>query len=461
MDHFVRQGYKASQLTRLNRCRIYLQVITLTDIASADGTCIIPDVFIGLPLTDRKSTLQWPSQKRPSETDWALWSSALKSLQPRNRLTTPLGNWLVAEFHQTWFWLRDPHLPHLYRRTTSNTQWEVFQGYTSSVRHTRLTPSLVFNLEEGEVVPVAPNSLCLASVITDRYTILSTASIGPPFVPPSIASPASSPASIQQKLDRPFYVSLLGSHEFSMETLQPFIQGLKEGGISAVTRVTFATSVQMHSWTLFLPGCTRLTWATSRSVIEHVSSAKRLELEGLLSALLLVTTICQACHIVGGSFTLYCLSKSLTHQLHSLKYTSVAAALIDNSDLLCEYRHHLLILEHHCTVDIKYLNFADESDTSQPHNEVVSLAAVITDQQELLSLPLPQLKHISPPHSEVSLYYDGRPLVSKIIPTIRCALYSAAIQQTICKQENWTAAQFTSVDWPAHEVAHRRAWSCT
>jgi hypothetical protein len=76
-----------------------------------------------------------------------------------------------------------------------------------------------------------------------------------------------------------------------------------------------------------------------------------------------------------------------------------------------------LILEHHCTVDIKYLNFADESDTSLPHNEVVSLAAVITDQQELLSLPLPQLKHISPPHSEVSLYYDGRPLVSKIIPT--------------------------------------------
>jgi hypothetical protein len=105
-------------------------------------------------------------------------------------------------------------------------------------------------------------------------------------MPPSIASPASSPASIQQKLDHPFYVSLLGSHEFSMETLQPFIQGLKEGGISAVTRVNFATSVQTHSWTLFLPGGTRLTWATSRSIIEHVSSAKRLELEGLLSALL-------------------------------------------------------------------------------------------------------------------------------------------------------------------------------
>jgi len=105
MDHFIRQGYKASQLIRLNCCRIYLQVITLTDIVSADGTCIIPDFFIGLPLTDRKSTLQWHSQQRPSGNDWALWSSTLQSLQPRNRLTTPLGDWLVAEFHQTWFWL--------------------------------------------------------------------------------------------------------------------------------------------------------------------------------------------------------------------------------------------------------------------------------------------------------------------------------------------------------------------
>ncbi len=354
MDHFIRQGYKASQLIRLNCCRIYLQVITLTDIVSADGTCIISDFFIGLPLTDRKSTLQWHSQQRPSGNDWALWSSTLQSLQPRNRLTTPLGDWLVAEFHQTWFWLWDPNLPHLYRRTTSNTQWEVFRGYTSNIRHTRSTPSLVFNLEEGEVVSTALNSLYPASIITDRYTKLSTASIGPPFAPPSIASPISSPASIQQLLDQPFHSSLLGSHELSMETLHPFILGLKERGILAVTRVSFAPSVQTHSWTLFLPGGTRSSWATSRSVIENVSSAKGLELEGLLLALLLVTTICQACHIVRGRFTLYCLSKSLTLQLNSLKYTSVAAVLIDNSDLLCEYRHQLLILEHHCTVDIKY-----------------------------------------------------------------------------------------------------------
>jgi hypothetical protein len=95
MDHFVTQSYKAHQLIQLNRCHLYLQVITLTDIVSADGACIIPDIFIGLPLLDRKSTLNWPSQQRPSDKDWAVWSSALKTLQPRNKLITPLGNWQV------------------------------------------------------------------------------------------------------------------------------------------------------------------------------------------------------------------------------------------------------------------------------------------------------------------------------------------------------------------------------
>jgi len=86
MDHFIAQGYSASKLRLLNQCRLYLQVITLADITSADGKHIILDVFIGCPLTDRKSTLKWPNQQRPSTTTWELWSTALRTLQPRNRL---------------------------------------------------------------------------------------------------------------------------------------------------------------------------------------------------------------------------------------------------------------------------------------------------------------------------------------------------------------------------------------
>ena len=108
MEHFVNVGYPASQLAQLNRCRLYLQVITLADIVSADGSFILPDAFIGVPLSDRKSALKWPNQQRPPSKDWAVWSSALKCLQPRNKLLRPLGTWLISNPHQNWLWYMDP-----------------------------------------------------------------------------------------------------------------------------------------------------------------------------------------------------------------------------------------------------------------------------------------------------------------------------------------------------------------
>jgi hypothetical protein len=130
MDHFVQQGYKPAQLTQLNRCRLYLQAITLAGIVSADGQCMIPDVLAGIPLSDRKSTIQWPNQQRPPPKDWTVWSSALKSLQPRNKLVKPLGEWLVSGTHQSWFWYIDPVLPILYKCERQNN-WLWFSTYLS------------------------------------------------------------------------------------------------------------------------------------------------------------------------------------------------------------------------------------------------------------------------------------------------------------------------------------------
>jgi hypothetical protein len=107
MDYFIALGYSAPTLGALNCCRIYLQVITLSDIVSADGTCIIPDIFHGLPLLDRCSTLKWPCRQRPPNTEWGIWQSALRPLQPRNKLTYPLGKWTTHESHQLWNWFQD------------------------------------------------------------------------------------------------------------------------------------------------------------------------------------------------------------------------------------------------------------------------------------------------------------------------------------------------------------------
>jgi hypothetical protein len=60
----------------------------------------------------------------------------------------------------------------------------------------------------------------------------------------------------------------------------------------------------------------------------------------------------------------------------------------------------------------------------------------------------------------VTLYYQGKPLVSKVVPTLRFSVYSDALRKTVRKQEQWTEVQFDSVDCPALEQALLSMWSC-
>jgi len=69
MDFFTTLTKNSSILKALNHCRLYLQVLLVSDIATADGHQLLPEVKSG-SITDRISSLKWPSHGRPSTSDW-------------------------------------------------------------------------------------------------------------------------------------------------------------------------------------------------------------------------------------------------------------------------------------------------------------------------------------------------------------------------------------------------------
>jgi hypothetical protein len=160
-----------------------------------------------------------------------------------------------------------------------------------------------------------------------------------------------------------------------------------------------------------------------------VSSDKRLSLEGLVAAIFLINDMKHEFGLSGGSVTVYCLSKGLTRQLQRLKYTSVTKALVDNADLLTEFKFQLRILERTSTVSLQYLDFGDDNNTSQQYNEVSQSANVIADHLVLLSLPLLPQPYISPPNNAITLYYRGQPLVNRKVTTLRHAMYSDSLRK--------------------------------
>ena len=107
MSCFSKNSEDHSILKKLNYCRQYLNVTTLSDITSTDGTTVCkwawegtkPDRWVNIPTLRRN-----PERK---QLNWKLWRHHLNLLgmnQNSKKWTIPLGPWLNSN-HQTWKYL--------------------------------------------------------------------------------------------------------------------------------------------------------------------------------------------------------------------------------------------------------------------------------------------------------------------------------------------------------------------
>ncbi len=113
MDYFNTCQFASKTMESLNRCRIFLRAITLSDITTADGSRLLLGIKSNRHTQGRRSRLDWPQQDKPSKRDWTLWSEALTNLETNDKLSQPLGKW-VAPTHQIWEYFLSPQTLEVY-----------------------------------------------------------------------------------------------------------------------------------------------------------------------------------------------------------------------------------------------------------------------------------------------------------------------------------------------------------
>jgi hypothetical protein len=101
IDYFMTLNISHSQMQLLNSCRIFLQVLTLSNITSMDGRTILPNYIKGIPSQDRISALKWPTQLRPPASAWNLWRTVIAHFSTTGILSQVLGQWINIP-HQRW-----------------------------------------------------------------------------------------------------------------------------------------------------------------------------------------------------------------------------------------------------------------------------------------------------------------------------------------------------------------------
>jgi hypothetical protein len=136
----MRGDCTATQLQRLNACRMYLQVARVSDIASADRTKLRNDSLVGRHSLTYTSTSKWPRQGRPPKDWWSLWRTKLRrafladgeSPQLRHRL----GPW-NADLQDEWstvIWLGASGDYEVYERRVDG-RYDVFKQMEANSRH--------------------------------------------------------------------------------------------------------------------------------------------------------------------------------------------------------------------------------------------------------------------------------------------------------------------------------------
>jgi hypothetical protein len=113
------EEFTATELKEINRCRIYLRVFYISDIASRDGQGIADWARKGRHDAGRKSSWAWLVQQRP--TSRKAWKLALDHLAPDNCVIPQLGDWF-EQHHQQSEWYFDAEQNTLFHH--SNGIWE-------------------------------------------------------------------------------------------------------------------------------------------------------------------------------------------------------------------------------------------------------------------------------------------------------------------------------------------------
>ena len=86
MPFFLSLDLSPKDLGKLSYCCLSLQVITLANISNGDGTLIDLQSKQGICNIHRASSLKWPYQERPTNTDGKLWKIILSHLETNDRL---------------------------------------------------------------------------------------------------------------------------------------------------------------------------------------------------------------------------------------------------------------------------------------------------------------------------------------------------------------------------------------
>lgn len=277
MEFFESIGCTPKDLASLNRCRLFLKVLSLADIVNGQGTEFMPGILEGNPnsafLTSQ--LYDWPNQGKPPKQIWNLWQTKLGHLLDRSKkLRRPLGDWTDSSSVKYW---TSPDSLELYSSGPTNLRFTFQSGRYSRSNNRRFavrgTPS------------TRPEGLLPTAVFQRGSFLISTGSsmlrAGPEPNDPFRGT-------FLDRIHRRSADAGWALHNFKIQgRIHRIIQAIQDGSLLTMSDGSFAHGVAVASWRI---GTADELHSISADVVtpgpDSAMDAYRAELSGIYGMLL-------------------------------------------------------------------------------------------------------------------------------------------------------------------------------
>jgi hypothetical protein len=293
-----------SELLACNRCRLFLEAITLADITSGSGRRITDDVASLQPITSIPSRWTWPREQPSRQHDLTAWRKGLQLISSPNFFLARrdrLGAW-IQEPHKWWDWFHDPFHDELYRRAPDDS-WLVYTVAPTLDPHQRHTRHQLYTCTNA--IPYLPDDVLRATARLDYQDYATFGGSAPDQFPDS--TPFDSlPHLISSWEDS--WPLLDATFPADMESLvQAIRNGTAHGCCDGSYMPELSSELGAAAWKVEDPDSGQAMWGTTQTSGTALDvNAYRSELQGIHTILMAVTAVCLFFHITEGEITIGC-----------------------------------------------------------------------------------------------------------------------------------------------------------
>lgn len=475
MDKIATLDLPKRVIRTCNNWRLYFQVLTLSDITTADGRYIQDcywkrtEVETAQTTSQRQSRLAWPIQTCPDLSTFSSWKKCLNlafNLRNKQQLPIPLGDWTTAPAQSAndWKYYLNPYTRKLYHRQEDESYTV---HYSVSQPTDRFSSTQKFDTVPDDTIIDLPQCAYPVSPIEEYHTLrfrqtqctCSWAFSGNKPQPIDFEEHLTTlPEWKQQLLLHWESVPVNQLSAFFMTTSEilvasdgGFNQEQGTGSFGAVIADNYKTYAKVFG---SAPGEPDL----------HCSF--RSEMYGLLGVCALLNEITTFHHFNGHTnstqLIFYLDSQSTIDRITKHRWNPIPLKDMTSADIDVE----LQILQELRELEDKgykipvFHHVKAHQDRKIAYAELSREAQLNVDADRLAS-KFPETDFIrqvySPPTAvQVSLVIGTKVITSKYKECLRHAMHAPALQDYIQKKWDWSDTTFHDVWWKAHETALKR-----